>query len=194
MQYPLFETIAIEQGKIQNIQLHQMRYEHSLSLYYANRAYHIFDLGKILQKSTALLALQSQHNLIRCRINYNYDSYQIQCFPYMRKHYHHFQPIIGDNIDYPLKYTDRHIFDNLLKQKNNCDEIIIIKNGFVTDCSIGNLIFKKDEQWFTPDTPLLIGTQRTKLLSEKKIKERRIRLEDIGDFEEIRIINAMNPL
>lgn len=27
--YPLFETICIERGKIQNIDLHQMRYERS---------------------------------------------------------------------------------------------------------------------------------------------------------------------
>ena len=34
----LFETICIERGKIQNIDLHQMRYERSLREYYGKSA------------------------------------------------------------------------------------------------------------------------------------------------------------
>lgn len=36
--FPLFETIAIENGKIKNIALHQARYEHSLITYYGKSA------------------------------------------------------------------------------------------------------------------------------------------------------------
>lgn len=51
---------------------------------------------------------------------------------------------------------------------------MIIRQGKVTDCSIGNLIFRQNNQWITPDKPLLEGTQRAKLLEQKKIIAREI--------------------
>ena len=64
----------------------------------------------------------------------------------------------------------------------------------MTDCSIGNLILRQGKKWYTPDTPLLLGTQREKLLREGKIQETTIFQEDIANFDEIKIINAMNGL
>ena len=74
------------------------------------------------------------------------------------------------------------------------DEIIIIKDSFVTDCSIGNLAFRKGTQWFTPNTPLLKGTQREYLLQSGQLQEIEIRLEQLEKFDEIRVINALNEL
>ena len=82
----------------------------------------------------------------------------------------------------------------MFDQRGSYDEIIIIKNGKVTDCSIGNLIFRQGKKWYTPDSPLLLGTQREKLLREGKIQETTIFQEDIINFDEIKIINAMNTL
>ncbi len=42
--FPLFETLCIENGKIQNIDLHQVRYERSLREYYGKSAVKIFNL------------------------------------------------------------------------------------------------------------------------------------------------------
>ena len=187
--YPLFETLCIENGKIQNINLHQARYERSLREYYGKSAVKIFNLFSLIQ-----LPYPLQNQLVRCRIDYNAESTQIQYFEYYRKIYRTFQPVICDEIDYGLKYADRTLLNSLFAQRKNCDEIIIIKNGKVTDCSIGNLIFRQGKKWYTPDTPLLLGTQREKLLQERKIQESTIFREDIVNFDEIKIINAMNSL
>ena len=40
--YPLFETLCIKKRKIQNINLHQVRYERSLREYYGKSAVKIF--------------------------------------------------------------------------------------------------------------------------------------------------------
>lgn len=85
-----------------------------------------------------------------------------------------------DHIDYSLKFSDRTLLNNLLKQKEECDEIMIIRQGKVTDCSIGNLIFRQNNQWITPDKPLLEGTQRAKLLEQKKNYCKRNFFEDHG--------------
>ena len=187
--YPLFETLCIENGKIQNIDLHQARYERSLREYYGKSAVKIFNLFSLIQLPAPL-----QNQLVRCRIDYNAETTQIQYFEYHRKIYRTFQPVICDDIEYSLKYSDRSLINKLFDQRGSYDEIIIIKNGKVTDCSIGNLIFRQGEKWYTPDTPLLLGTQREKLLQEGKIQERTIFQEDIVNFDEIKIINAMNTL
>ncbi|MBP4133868.1 aminotransferase class IV family protein [Gallibacterium anatis] len=193
MNFPLFETLCIENGQVQNLALHQQRYENSLREFYAGQPYKIFSLAKILQKNTALWA-NLQSPIIRCRIDYNATQYHLQCFPYQRKTYQRFHPVICDDIDYHLKYSNRAIFNELLKQKGDCDEIIIVKQGKITDCTIGNLILRQGSQWFTPDSPLLIGTQRSKLLQERKIIEREILLSDLPLYQEIRLINALNPI
>ena len=81
-----------------------------------------------------------------------------------------------------------------MAQKGEADEIIIIKDSFVTDCSIGNLAFRKGTQWFTPNTPLLKGTQREYLLQSGQLQEIEIRQEQLEQFDEIRVINALNEL
>ena len=187
--YPLFETLCIENGKIQNIDLHQARYERSLYQFYGKSAVKIFNLFSLIQLPAPL-----QNQLVRCRIDYNAETTQIQYFQYHRKIYRTFQPVICDDIEYCLKYADRSLINTLFAQRGTCDEIIIIKNGKVTDCSIGNLILRQGKKWYTPDTPLFLGTQREKLLQEGKIQERTIFQEDIVNFDEIKIINAMNSL
>ena len=187
--YPLFETLCIENGKIQNIDLHQARYERSLYQFYGKSAVKIFNLFSLIQ-----LPVPLQNRLVRCRINYNDKTTQIQYFEYHRKIYRTFQPVICDDIECGLKYSDRSLMNTLFELRGTCDEIIIIKNGKVTDCSIGNLIFRQGKKWYTPDTPLLLGTQREKLLQEGKIQECTIFQEDIVNFDEIKIINAMHSL
>lgn len=186
---PLFETLCIDAGEVKNIELHQARYERSLREYYEKSAVKIFDLFSLIQVPTAL-----QNQLVRCRIDYNNEQVQVQYFEYTRKIYRTFKPIICDEIDYGLKYANRDLMNTLFAQRGDCDEIIIIKHGKVTDCSIGNLIFRQGNQWVTPDTPLLQGTQREKLLQEGKIQEMTIYAKDLEKFDEIRLINAMNGL
>lgn len=187
--FPLFETLAIEQGVVQNIAYHQARYERSLRTFYGESAVKMVDLLALITPPPEWC-----DQLVRCRIDYNATQTKVQYFQYARKTYRTFHPVVCDEIDYGLKYADRTLFNALFNQRGDCDEIIIIKNGCVTDCSIGNLIFRQGNQWVTPDTPLLKGTQREKLLREGKIQARRILAGELECFEEIRVINAMNGL
>ena len=71
MEFPLFETLAIEQGKIPNITLHQQRYERSLQAFYGKQSTvvypRIFQLAEHIRVPLELTA----EPLIRCRIDYN---------------------------------------------------------------------------------------------------------------------------
>lgn len=191
MDFPLFETLCIEQQQIKNCAYHQQRYERALYQFYGESAVKIYDLFEIIHLQSEFLNLTP---LTRCRIDYNATTFQIQFFPYQRRKIATFQPVICDDIDYSLKFTDRTLLNRLLAQRGDCDEIMIIKQGKVTDCSIGNLAFRLGEHWFTPDSPLLAGTQRRYLLEQGILQEIPIFVEDVLKFDEIRVINAMNAL
>lgn len=198
--FPLFETIAIEQGRALNLPLHQQRYQQSLLRFYAKDFSHTqikqsaVNLAEILKKPLQNYLVEHYSQVIRCRIDYNLTQQNITFYPYLSRSIRTFRPVHCDDIDYSLKFSDRTLLNELYSLREECDEIIIIKQGWVTDCSIGNLIFRDGDKWITPDTPLLAGTQRAALLQQGKIEAHPIHFEELGRFSEIRVINALNGL
>lgn len=95
------------------------------------------------------------------------------------------------NIDYHFKYEDRSKINELMLQKEDCDDILITRNGEISDTSFCNVVFQNNEGLFTPDTPLLKGTKREYLLNKGIIKERRITIDALQKYYNIILINAM---
>lgn len=191
MPYPLFETFCYENGELKNLSFHQIRFEKSRFLYYGQR--HSPSLARVLARFSSFHTLPKK-GLFRLRLAYNEWDFQLEISPYQRQIYRHFTPVYCDDIDYALKYTDRRLLNTLWQKRGKGEEIIIIKKGLVTDCRIGNLLFRHRQQWFTPNAPLLAGTQRAFLLAKGKIHLATIHATDLPQFEETRIINALNPL
>lgn len=186
----LFETLAINNTKIQNLSYHNQR----------------FVLGqKFLGKSPICIEdclddyLNKNINHIKNKSFFKakviYDLHQIEVLfeDYVPKKINSFLMIGCDTIEYRHKYHNRTLLNHLLSQQGDCDEIIIIKQGFVSDCTIGNLLFLKNGVWYTPDTPLLKGTQRAFLLDSGCVQERRIFGNQVFDYEKIMMVNALNP-
>ncbi|MGR6980217.1 aminotransferase class IV family protein [Testudinibacter sp. P27/CKL/0425] len=186
--YPLFETIAVEQGVLQNLAYHQQRYQQALAAYYPNQPLQRLDF------STIRVPSEFQQGLVRCRVDYCATTQQVRFFPYQRRQIRRFKPIIADDLDYSLKFSERTLLDQLYAQRGDCDEIIIVQQGLLTDCTIGNLVLLQNGIWYTPRRPLLAGTQRAKLLAEQRIVPRDIPLATLAEYREIRLINALNPL
>ena len=69
------------------------------------------------------------------------------------------------------------IFSEMLDKKGDCDDILIIRNGLITDMSYANVAFFDGTQWLTPRIPLLAGTCRERLLETGPIRE-----ADIADI------------
>lgn len=99
--------------------------------------------------------------------------------------------MIADEIDYSHKYANRTALQYLLQKKGKADDVLIVKNGWLTDTSYSNVAFFDGLQWFTPSKPLLKGTKRAALLQQKKIIEADIRPQDLKQFEKVRLVNAM---
>lgn len=181
----LFETLAIKNGQILNKKYHNRRFI---------KGQQFLNCSTIITDIANIMSIDDNFNnkFIRCRVAYSQDNYQVDYFDYIPKPINSFKIVLCDNIDYAYKYNDRSLLNNLLDKKQQCDEIIIIKNNDVTDCSIGNLLFLKDGQWFTPDTPLLQGTQRQYLLDSGKIALASITKDNLSDYQKVMMINALN--
>ena len=129
--------------------------------------------------------------MFRCRVTYSKTVDKIEFIPHQFREIKNLKLVEDNSVDYQYKYSDREILNNLFAKRGNCDDILIIKNGLITDTSTANIIFYDGKKWWTPDTPLLRGTQRAKLLSEKKIFKCRITPDDLNKFEKAGLINAM---
>ena len=103
--------------------------------------------------------------------------------------------LVEDNeIDYSFKSTDRACLNSLAAQKGDCDEVLIVKNGLLTDTSFTNVAVFDGERWLTPKHPLLLGTKRASLLERQVIKEADISVETLMNAQKVSLINAMIDL
>lgn len=183
-QFPLFETILIENGEIKNLDYHQQRVEFAFQHFFYQSC--CLNLAQIITVPDNF-----KQGIIRCRVDYNESNYEIHFYPYQRKIITKFQCVYTENLDYLFKYSDRKGLDIL--KNPSADEVIIINNGFVSDCTIGNLLFLKGNQWYSSQHYLLKGTQLTKLVEMGKVILTEIRVEDLPNYEQVMMINALNP-
>lgn len=181
--FPVFETIAIIDGIPQNLAFHQARMDNTIEKLFQKTS--VFNLEEIIQVST-----EYQNGLIKCRIDYNQQDFNIIFSAYQRREIRNYQCVYLDNLDYTLKYTNRTIFEDINMIK---DEAVIIHDKKVTDCRIGNLIFFKDGIWYGSKNYLLKGTQLSRLLSENRVQLKEINADEIHQYEKVMMINAMNP-
>jgi 4-amino-4-deoxychorismate lyase len=133
-------------------------------------------------------------SLLKLKIYYDTDPGPAEIIPYERRKIKSLKLLHDNTIKYLYKLTDRSAIDHLTAQKANADDIIIVKNGFITDSSFGNLVFENAEGYFTPDSPLLKGTRRQSLLETLSITEISIKPEDLHKYIYIHNINAMNTI
>lgn len=111
--------------------------------------------------------------------------------PYTIRKIQTFKLVHNNDIDYSKKFADRSVLDSLVQQKGDCDEILIVQNGLITDTSFSNIIFKKENVWVTPKTPLLKGTCRARLLEKGIIEPADIEISHLKQFSHFMLINAM---
>ena len=181
----MVESVRIEKGQPLNIAYHNDRMMKSL--------YDLFSLkSEINLEEIIRVPYYARAGTYKCRILYDKEIRQVEFLPYKLKEVSSLKIIEDNEIRYDYKFADRRAFEKLLAEKGNCDDILIVKNGKVTDSSYANVILKDTgENWVTPKTFLLPGTMRASLLKSGLIKEREITIDKISDYTEIKLINAM---
>ena len=176
----LLETIKCQDGQAYHLQYHQARMDASLHT-----------LGFLNTHILEQLITPPDNHLYRCRVVYDAKTITVDYIPYTKRTQSTLQLVQAHSLDYALKYANRKELDALFTQKKDADDILIIKNGLVTDTSIANIAFFDGTQWLTPKEPLLHGTTRARLLDEKKIIEAAIEPSDLVNYTEFALMNAM---
>lgn len=99
-----------------------------------------------------------------------------------------------DDITYDYKSADRSRLAALAVLKVDADEVVIAKDGLLTDTSYSNIALFDGQQWVTPRRLLLKGTMRQSLLDTGQLRERDIRADEWRQYQKVSLINAMMPL
>lgn len=175
------ETIKVIDGKVNNLSYHQQRVFRTI--------------GKMIDLPLPQLPDDTK-GIMKHRIVY--DSMgkivDVSTSPYTMRAIRSLHIVFDDVIDYASKYEDRSLLNNLFSMRGDADDILIIKDGYVSDTSYCNIVFENKTGLFTPYTPLLLGTKRQILLDKGIIMSRSIKLENISDYDSIYLINSMIEL
>jgi 4-amino-4-deoxychorismate lyase len=180
----LLETIRFENGELKYIDYHNQRFNRS-----RNAVFHCQDIWDL--KAHIHLPEYTSNQLYKCRVVYGESIKQITFEPYHPNPPRTLQIIEANQINYALKWEDRRIFQELLTMKGNADDVLITQDGYIKDTTYCNVVLCKNGEWFTPESPLLAGTQRHRLLDECKIQKAVIKVSDLDTYEKVRLINSM---
>ena len=185
--FRLIETIKLKDGVLQNIRLHNKRMNHSRFV--------LFGWSEDLILNKKLLNIKDfSQGIFKCRVLYNTIIQDIEIIPYKIKVINTLKLVFDNSIDYSHKYEDRECINRLFKLKEKCDDVLVIKDGYVTDTSYCNIVFDTGTRLITPSTPLLKGIKREVLLTKGKFTEEEIKYTDIKLFKKAYLINSMIDL
>jgi 4-amino-4-deoxychorismate lyase len=180
----LLESIKITEGKIQNLSYHQDRIDRSRRALFG-------DVSKIDLSEYIEVPDHALRGVTKCRVVYDKLIRKIEFLNYVPKIVNALKLVDGTHIDYGFKYEDRSKLNLLFNLRGNCDDILMVKNGLVSDTSYCNILFYDGAEWLTPEVPLLAGTQRQHLLDLGKIKTEKITPNDLHNYHKFMLINAM---
>lgn len=178
----LIESIKIKDNKIYNLDYHNLRFNQSRAILFDSKD--IVDLREYIK-------LGGYNGLYKCRVVYDRVIREISIASYNMRRIKNLKIVFNNEIDYSFKYKNRDIFDKLIEKCDDFTDVLIVKNGQITDTSFSNVIFFDGKRYWTPQYPLLKGTKREKLINEKIIFEKKITLENIKEFQYLQFINAM---
>lgn len=181
--FRFLETIAIVDGGVQRLPWHQRRVDETLRTHGLASS---FDLQTVIGDHPA-----GYGGRVKCRILYDLHGYEVQLTRYEPREIRTLKVLENNDIRYPFKFTDRAAIDEMFGHRGACDDILIMHEGLITDCSIANIVFRRGDRWITPHKPLLNGTMRSFLLDHGMVTEAEIRLHDLSSFESFKPINAL---
>lgn len=181
------ETIKIKEGEAQAIAYHQDRMERTIRHFFTSLCN-----ATSMPSLEELVAPTADMDFYKARVVYGEQGVKdITYAAYAMREISSLQVVENDAITYDYKSADRSSLNALVAQKGDCDEIIIVKHGLLTDTSFTNLAIYDGKHWITPKHPLLLGTKRAALLDKGIIQEADITLNDLRNAVTVSLFNAM---
>jgi len=180
----LLETIRIDQGKPENIEAHEERISRSQIALEGHRL--LCPLKEIFEETPPPVS-----ELYKARIEYDNDLYQIDYQKYSKANISSLHVYRDNSIYYPYKFANRYQLNRIKKICPEHAEVLIVVGDRITDSTFTNLAFWNGEKWLTPKYPLLPGTRRANLIDQGIIELNDIKINQLMDFEKVKLFNAM---
>ena len=179
----LTEAIRVENKKVCNLEYHQARFDLTREKLFGLKE-------RIILADAIQLPGDINNSSYKCKIVYSEQIHSVDFVLYEKRLPKTIRLVYDDMIDYSFKYEDRERLKNLV-ESSGADEVVIVKNGKITDTSRSNIVLKKGNKYITPTTYLLNGTMRKKMLVENQIYEEDVSVESLFTYEKLFLINAM---
>ena len=179
------ESIQVNQGDFKCLDLHQERIRLAMADYYPTVK--AFDLVDVLSKSPF-----PTNGCFKCRIVYDTEIRLLEFIPYIPREIHSLRLVEVDIESTAYKKEDRSRMNAAFALRGDCDEVIMVKNGLLTDTSFTNIAFFDGTYWYTPRLPLVYGVKRAQLIKQGQLAEKDITPADLVNFKRVSLFNAMN--
>ncbi len=182
--FPLLESIRCNDGLFPLLSYHQQRVQHTFALLWPG------------QKAPDLQAFLNNHpvpdrGLYKCRLLYGRSVSEPVYQHYLMRPPEKLRLLAANHISYHLKWTNRDELNSMFDMRGDCDDVLIVRNGLITDTTYCNIAFLRNGLWFTPVVPLLEGVRRASLLDQGLVKPMTITAEQLGLFTHFKVFNAM---
>lgn len=180
------DVICVENGEFLRLDYHQRRVSDTCNRFYQS------DLS--LSQVTAALPASARRGRYKCRVVYGSAVESVEFAEYHPKKVETVALVYDDSVDYGYKYLDRSALTRLV-EASGADDVVIVKNGVITDSSFCNLVFEDAAgNRFTPSEALLKGTYRQWLIDNRLVKAKTIRPADLSGYVYVYFVNAMRSL
>jgi 4-amino-4-deoxychorismate lyase len=176
----------LEDGKISNLTYHQQRVNKVFPVYFPDKQPH--DLSLFLSRQQL-----PEKGIFKCRIVYDSSILSFEILPYQMKSIQSFKLIEADIETTPYKPENRDQLNQAFALRDFCDDVLIVRNGLLTDSSYCNIALFDGKEWKTPRIPLYYGTRRASLLDQGVLVEADIPAVDLDKYQKIMFFNAMIP-
>ncbi len=180
----LIESIRLEDGRLPLLDLHQSRLERAQKRFFPKEK--SLRLGSLLRDSDL-----PEAGMFKVRIVYGKRLHKLEVQPYQLRRIDTLQLVDATGLNYTHKFADREAIQNLWKQRNGADDVLMAQCGYIMDTSYANVALHDGYHWYTPAWPLLRGVRRCHLIRQNQLRPKLIRVKDLRQFKEIRMFNAM---
>lgn len=178
------ESVKLVNGEFFRLEFHQQRVNTVFQQFYPENE--VFNLKQFLYSQ----AFPTQ-GIFKCRLVFDSQIQEIQILPYSIRTIRSLKLVEVNLSSTAFKPEERAGINAAFESRSNCDDILMVVNGCITDTSYANVALFDSNQWCTPDSPLIFGTQRAALLQAGKITTKRIPVSELSNYTKIRIFNAM---
>lgn len=187
MSEPLFiETIKVKDGIFYNLPLHIARLNRA--------AIQFFGSAPLLELSENMIPEALRVGLVKCRVTYGSQIVSIEFEPYCFRKISSLTLVEDNAIDYAYKSVDRSSLNELYSRRASGDDVLIVRNGLITDTSYANVVLRNEDGFYTPKSCLLGGIKRQCLIEKGVIREVEVNLDNLKSFSKLYLINAMIDL